>query len=343
VSAIIIDVDSPGGQASGIAELSRQIYEARGKKPIVAVANHFMASAAYWIASAADEIVVTPSGEVGSIGVFTVHEDIHEALAQEGVKVSIIKEGRYKAEGNPYEPLTAEARDAIQARVREVYDAFVDAVARNRGVDAAAVRNGFGEGRMVSAYQAVTLGMADQVGTLDETIARLVKGNIPSGAKPLAVSSEAESRQEPAPAESHRQAALERLAQVGNKDVQGESTMLRGLLKERAEKVARAQALVQEADQAGRDLTDEERAEFQQLLGEGESAGEVGALDAKIDQVETERAKLKAAAERNFVDGFRPEKPAQMAVTKSMKRVEFEALNAMDKAAFVKGGGKVED
>ena len=87
VDAIVLDVDSPGGQVGGVNELSKQIFEARGKKPIVAVANHFMASAAYWIGSAADELVVTPSGEVGSIGVFAVHEDISAALTQAGIKI----------------------------------------------------------------------------------------------------------------------------------------------------------------------------------------------------------------------------------------------------------------
>lgn len=174
IGAIVIDVDSPGGQVNGVEELSRRIYEARGKKPIVAVANHTMASAAYWIGTAADEVVVTPSGEVGSIGVFSVHKDMSKALEQDGIKVSIISEGKYKTEGNPYEPLAEEARTAIQERVSESYDAFIRDVARNRGVKPAIVRNGFGEGRVVGARQAVELGMADRIGGLEETIQRLL-------------------------------------------------------------------------------------------------------------------------------------------------------------------------
>lgn len=174
IGAIILDVDSPGGQVYGIQELSDRIFAARGKKPIVAVANHVMASAAYWIGTAADEVVITPSGEAGSIGVFAVHEDKSAALEKEGVKVTLISEGKYKIEGNPYEPLTEEARGAIQSGVSEYYDAFVAAVARNREVKQAVVRNGFGEGRLVGSRQAVELGMADRVGTLDETIIRLI-------------------------------------------------------------------------------------------------------------------------------------------------------------------------
>ncbi|RJX20813.1 MAG: S49 family peptidase [Ammonifex sp.] len=179
VSAIVIDVDSPGGAVGGIEELSAQIYAARGKKPITAVANHLAASAAYWIATAADELVVSPSGEVGSIGVLAVHEEHSAELERLGVKMTLISEGKYKTGGNPYEPLTEAARAAIEERVREVYSLFTRAVARNRGVSVAEVRDGFGEGRVVGARQAVQLGMADRVGTLEETIERLrgVRGN----------------------------------------------------------------------------------------------------------------------------------------------------------------------
>lgn len=173
IGAIVLDVDSPGGNAKGIEELGRKIYEARGKKPIVAVANHTMVSAAYWIGTSADEVVVTPSGEVGSIGVFAAHWDESKALEMEGRKLTLIKEGKYKVEGNPYEPLSEEARAAIQASVRDVYDVFVKAVARNRGKTVDEVRNGFGEGRAVNARQAVQMGMADRIGTLDETVKQL--------------------------------------------------------------------------------------------------------------------------------------------------------------------------
>lgn len=178
VSAIVLDVDSPGGQIGGVEELSQTIYAARGKKPIVAVANHLMASAAYWIGTAADELVVTPSGKVGSVGVFAVHEDISKAQEQEGVKTTLISEGKYKVEGNPYEPLTEEARATIQSRVSEAYDTFVEALARNRGINPANVRSDFGEGRLVGARQAVKLGMADRVGTLEETINQLLNQNL---------------------------------------------------------------------------------------------------------------------------------------------------------------------
>ena len=182
VGGIVIDVDSPGGSVSGIDELASEIYRARGTKPITAVANAMSASAAYWIASAADELVVTPSGEVGSIGVIAAHQDesaLHEKL---GVKVSLVTAGKYKAENNPFEPLTEEGRAAIQTRVDESYAMFTKAVARNRGVPVETVRSEFGQGRLVGAKEAVRRGMADRVATIDEVIQSVRRGQSgPSG------------------------------------------------------------------------------------------------------------------------------------------------------------------
>jgi ClpP class serine protease len=92
-------------------------------------------------------------------------------MASEGVKTTLISAGKYKTEGNPYEPLSDEARAAMQAMVDDYYGMFTRAVAKGRGVSVDAVRNGFGEGRMVSASQAVKNGMADRVATLDQVLA----------------------------------------------------------------------------------------------------------------------------------------------------------------------------
>ena len=174
VGAVVLDVDSPGGSVFGIQELWQTIMDARGKKPVVAVANSLMASAAYYISSAADEIVVTPGGEVGSIGILTGHEDVSGAREKAGIKTTLVSAGRKKLLGNPFEPLTDEAIADLKGRVDTYYSMFVDAVARGRGVSGSEVRNGFGEGGTVLAREAVQLGMADRTGTLDRTIERLL-------------------------------------------------------------------------------------------------------------------------------------------------------------------------
>lgn len=173
VKAIVLNIDSPGGGVYGVAELADTIFKSRGPKPIVAQANSLMASAAYWLGSAADEIVVTPSGEIGSIGVYGVHQDWSKAYDDAGVKFTLIKAGKFKAEGVDFAPLTDEAAAYMQKRVDEYYGDFTKAVARGRGVQLADVRSGFGEGRCVGAQEAVRLRMADRVGTLDDTLARL--------------------------------------------------------------------------------------------------------------------------------------------------------------------------
>lgn len=173
VKAIVIDCDSPGGTVDGVPELADEVFKARASKTIIGQVNAMSASAAYYILSQCSEIAVTPSGEVGSIGVFAAHEDISKAADMQGVKVSLVSAGKYKTEGNPFEPLSDDARQAIQSQVNDFYDMFTKAVARGRATTQSQVKSGYGEGRMVLAQQAVKDGMADRISTLDQTLSRL--------------------------------------------------------------------------------------------------------------------------------------------------------------------------
>lgn len=172
IGTIVYDVDSPGGTVPGIQELAQQMYELRGQKTQIAVANAMMASSAYWLASQADEIVSIPSGVVGSIGVFTAHQDLSKALEQEGINVTLITAGKFKTENNPFEPLTEEGRAQLQARVDEAYARFVKDVARGRGVSVGDVRGGYGQGRALPANDAKDAGLIDRIGTLEQTVQR---------------------------------------------------------------------------------------------------------------------------------------------------------------------------
>lgn len=179
VGTIILDIDSPGGGVYGIQELADEIFRARGEKRIVAVANSMAASAAYWIATAASEIVVTPGGEVGSIGVYMLHEDWSGAYEMAGVKPTVIKYGANKAEGIDVLPLDETAQQHFQDRVNQYGEAFTAAVARNRGVSKTTVMKDFGQGMVFGAADAVRLKMADRIATLDQTIARFVGSKAP--------------------------------------------------------------------------------------------------------------------------------------------------------------------
>lgn len=208
VSAIVLDIDSPGGSVFGVQELADVIYRGRGAKPITAVANATAASAAYWIGSQADELVVTPSGHVGSIGAIAVHMDRSKQAEMLGVRPTFITAGKFKGDGNELEPLDDATRADMQHRVDQYYDAFTRAVARGRGVKLTDVTDGFGEGRMVSAPDAVKLGMVDGLGTLDAVIGKLASGSrsvIGASAPPEAIQAE-ESAPEPIEARARAEA-----------------------------------------------------------------------------------------------------------------------------------------
>jgi signal peptide peptidase SppA len=170
----VLHIDSPGGSVYGVQELSQTIYGSRGSKPIVGIVNCLAASAAYWIGCQADRLVCTPSGDVGSIGVFSMHEDWSKAMEQEGVKVSFAAAGRFKVEGNPYEPLDDQAKQSMQARVDGYYATFVQDVGRGRRKGTEAVRDTFGQGRLVRAPDALKSGMVDQVSPFDQTLQQVV-------------------------------------------------------------------------------------------------------------------------------------------------------------------------
>jgi signal peptide peptidase SppA len=172
VKAIVFDINSPGGVARSVEELAQEIYDARGIKPMVAQVNTCAASAAYWIATQADEVVVTPSGQAGSIGVYAIHEDISQMLEMEGIKETLVYAGEFKVLGNEFEPLSAAAKTIMQQRVDELAVSFTGGVARGRGVAVSTVNDSFGQGLMFGASDLVKRGMADRVAPVADTLAR---------------------------------------------------------------------------------------------------------------------------------------------------------------------------
>jgi signal peptide peptidase SppA len=177
VSTILIDCDSPGGTVPGVMEAAQAVFDAREHKRIIAVANAWMASAAYWIASQAHELVAIPSAFdrcIGSIGVVMVHQDLSEHLANEGIKVTMIRSGKNKMRVNPFEPLSEEAFADLKAAADATKVRFVKDVARGRGITAGQVVERFGDGLAFSAADAKAAGLIDRIATMDETIGKLV-------------------------------------------------------------------------------------------------------------------------------------------------------------------------
>lgn len=175
VKAVVFDVDSPGGSVYGVPELADEIRASRGRKPMEAVANALMASAAYCIGSQADRLWVTPSGETGSIGVYAAHVDLSKFYEQMGEKVTLVSYGKNKTLGNPFEPLPDDARADMEKRVNEYGAQFDRDVAKGRGVTTEKVRRDFGQGLIFGAKEATDRGLADGAATLDEVVGRLTR------------------------------------------------------------------------------------------------------------------------------------------------------------------------
>ncbi|WP_166295316.1 S49 family peptidase [Bradyrhizobium sp. 2S1] len=166
---------------SGTVEAATAVAAAAAKKPVVAIANTLAASAAYWIASQAGELVMTPSADVGSIGAMIMHQDISGWLDQVGIKMTIVRseQSPNKNEAHPFAPLSDEARAYLQGRANEAGADFVKAVASGRRVSQTKVREEFGQGRMVGAREAVARGMADRIATLDQVIGGMLQQRSP--------------------------------------------------------------------------------------------------------------------------------------------------------------------
>lgn len=174
VVGIVYDVNSNGGVVAGCAELAREMFEARGVKPSVAVVNANAYSAAYYTSSAADRVICAPSGGVGSVGCVAMHVDLSSALEHEGVKVTLISEGTGKTDGNMFEPLSDDARESIERDVGYHYDMFVDAVSRHRGVSAEDIRAA--GARCYNPPDALSAGLIDGIGTSIDAVKGLLDG-----------------------------------------------------------------------------------------------------------------------------------------------------------------------
>ena len=180
VQGIILDIDSPGGTVDGTFELADGIFNARGTKPIVALANGLMASAAYAIGSAADAVYMSgDTTHVGSIGVVTAHTDYSKYEENMGIKTTEIYAGKYKRIASEHEPLTDAGKQDMQDSVDYLYSIFVERVAKFRGVAVSAVLEDMADGRLFIGQQAIDAGLVDGVSTLDELVAELSKGRMP--------------------------------------------------------------------------------------------------------------------------------------------------------------------
>jgi len=171
INGILLDIDSPGGTVDGTLELASLIFEGRDQKPIVAYSDGLMASAAYWIGSAAEKLYISgDTVQTGSIGVVATHVDYSQYEKRVGIKTTEIYAGKYKRMVSQYKPLSKDGKQLLQDRVDYIYTVFVDAVARNRGVSSETVLKNMADGRVFIGNQGISAGLVDGVSTLDRLL-----------------------------------------------------------------------------------------------------------------------------------------------------------------------------
>ncbi len=169
VAGILLDIDSPGGEAAGSFELARAIRTATQVKPVWAVANDSAFSAAYVLGAAANRLIVSETGGVGSIGVIALHIDQSVRDANEGYRYTAVTAGAHKNDFTPHQPLSEGARTELQTEVDRLYGLFVEHIATMRRIDVDQIRAT--EAGLYFGGNAVSAGLADAVGSLDSTLA----------------------------------------------------------------------------------------------------------------------------------------------------------------------------
>ena len=171
VAAILLDIDSPGGESSGVFDLADRIRAATAVKPVWAVANDMAFSAAYALGSAASRLLVSRTGGVGSIGVIAMHVDQSVKDQQDGIAYTAVFAGDRKNDLNPHAPISIEAHSFLQGEVNRIYDLFATTVAKHRGVGVNTIKST--QAALYFGADAVASGLADDVGTLDDAIKQI--------------------------------------------------------------------------------------------------------------------------------------------------------------------------
>lgn len=180
VAAILLRVDSPGGMVDGTQELADAVYAVRGQKPIVALADGCMCSAALWIGAAADQVYITSDTTlVGSIGVVSAHTDISKAEEMSGRKTTEVYTGKHKRITSQYKPLSEEGFAVMKAQTDFITGVFVDAISKYRGASVDDVLARMADGRVFLGKQAIEAGLVDGVSTMAALIADLSQGRLP--------------------------------------------------------------------------------------------------------------------------------------------------------------------
>ncbi|WFS63449.1 signal peptide peptidase SppA [Pseudodesulfovibrio thermohalotolerans] len=175
IRAIVLDIDSPGGTVGGLCDLTAEIREAAKAKPVISWAGAQMCSGAYWLGSAATEVICSPDATIGSVGGAYVHHDLSGKDEKEGVKRTILSAGKYKRIVNDAEPLSEEGEAYLQTQIDDYYTLFVNDVAANMGLDAKDVLDQLADGSVHVGEKALKRGFVHFVGSKAFAFERALK------------------------------------------------------------------------------------------------------------------------------------------------------------------------
>ena len=175
ISAILLNIDSGGGAVAGVHETAQLISRVNKVKPVCSYTGGTEASAALWLGSSARTSFAAETALVGSLGILMVHAERSKQLENDGIKVTVIRAGDEKALANPYEPLSKEAKSALESKAQAIYDVFLGHVAEQRGVPNATADAKFGQGKEFIGKDAVTAGLIDSIGTLEDAYTKASK------------------------------------------------------------------------------------------------------------------------------------------------------------------------
>lgn len=171
IKAIVLRINSPGGAVAPAQEIYREINKVRKKKPVVASMETVGASAAYYIASSANEIVCSEGTITGSIGVIMLLTDLQELIKNIGVSVSVIKAGKFKDIGSAVRPLSDEERKILETFAVEIHEQFINDVAKGRKgkIDLEKLRT-IADGRFFTGAKAKEMGLVDTIGNFYDAV-----------------------------------------------------------------------------------------------------------------------------------------------------------------------------
>ena len=168
--SLMIFSNSGGGSVAGVEDAESFIAQVAQHKPTSAY-SEFSASAAYWLTSAAGHITTSPTGVNGSLGVIRVVTEYSKAFEKDGITKTVMRAGRYKALGNPFEPLSEDGKAEIQSKLDDLYQIFIDVVARNRGTTAIIADQVMGQGREFLGKRGLEAGLVDSIGDFESGLA----------------------------------------------------------------------------------------------------------------------------------------------------------------------------